>query len=314
MPELPEVQTTLNGLMETVIGLKITDIWSDYDSAYFKGADNIKDRKYFSYFKREVVNAKIISASRRAKNILIHLNNDKTILIHMKMTGHLMYGKYEFDPKRKYPWIPMAPPSLKDPFNRHIRLMFALSNGKFLALCDSRKFAKITLIESGKLHQSEHLKDSGPEPLEKDFTFEKFQERLNLRPNGKIKQVIMDPKIIAGVGNIYADESLWRAGIHPLELVRNLQEGSRALLKGASLKALFKAIKQTLSKGIDFGGDSMSDYRNIHGERGRFQEKHEAYRRTGLKCSLRGCGGTIRRVMVEARSAHYCDRHQRMNN
>jgi len=330
MPELPEVQTTVNGLNSTVIGLRISDVWSDYNSAYFKGSGNIKDQKYFSYFKKQIVGQKIVAVSRRAKNILISLENDKTILIHMKMTGHLMFGKYRFDSSlakniakisaknpaqsvkqkdkmiNKSPWFPVSPDSLKDPFNRHIYFVISFSNNKNLALSDSRKFAKITLIDSKTAHNSEHLRNLGPEPLNADFTFDKFLSRMNLCLNRKIKQAITDQEIIAGIGNIYADESLWRAGIHPEELVKNISS--------VKLRDLFKAIKQTLTKGIDLGGDSMSDYRNIHGEKGRFQEQHYAYQKTGTKCARAGCDGTIVRIVVGTRSTHLCNKHQRLNS
>ena len=349
MPELPEVQTTVNGLNQTVVGSHIIDAWSDYDSSYFKGADNIKDRTYFANFKKKIIGKKIISATRRAKNILIHLESatkeGETILIHMKMTGHLLFGKYNFVGKdnKKYTknspkWLPISPESLKDPFNRHIHFILTLKNGKrknfkkrkddtmddeavsHLALCDSRKFAKVTLIEpetGGKTDvqqnfylTSSHLMDIGPEPLEKSFTFEKFMARLDLKPHWKIKQTLMDQSVIAGIGNIYADESLWRAEIHPAEKVGNI--------KPAKMHKLFDAIKQTLSRGIDFGGDSMSDYRNIHGERGKFQEQHHAYQKTGERCDRvdrngkNNCNGTIVRIVVGTRGTHYCNTHQKL--
>ncbi len=312
MPELPEVQTTVNGLKKAVVGLNIADVWSDYDSVHHKGADNIKDRKYFARFKEEIIGSKIISIERRAKNILMNLDSGKTILVHMKMTGHLLYGEYEFNRSEKMAqrrdrisvrWIPISPESLRDPFNRHIHFVISFDNGKRLALSDARKFAKVTLLSTKEAHQSDHLNEIGPEPLGNKFTFDVFIDRLRLRPNGKIKQVLMDQKVIAGIGNIYSDEVLWRAGIHPLGQVKNIPT--------AKTRVLFKAIKQTLSRGIDLGGDSMSDYRNILGERGKFQEHHRAYRRTGLKCGKPGCGGTIRRIVVGSRSAHYCDQHQK---
>lgn len=286
MPELPEVQTTVSGLDRTIRGLVINDVWTEYNSPYFHGGDTIKDPKYFKYFKKNIKGAKIINITRRAKNILIHLSNKFTILIHMKMTGHVMYGNY----------------NRKDPFNRFIRLIFYLSNGKTMELCDTRKFAKVTLLESSTMHETVHLKDIGPEPLEKEFTFAIFKKQLNKKPQGKIKLVLLDQSIIAGIGNIYSDESLWRAGIHPESLVRKIPEGK--------LKELYKAIITTLSMGIDFGGDSMSDYRNIDGERGQFQEKHMAYRKTGSKCMKKNCSGKITRIVVGGRSTHFCNVHQ----
>jgi formamidopyrimidine-DNA glycosylase len=311
MPELPEVQTTVNGLRKHVIGLRIKEVWTNYNSAYYRGSDTIKDPVYFKHFKKEVVGRKIVSAERRAKNILINLEGGYTILVHMKMTGHLLYGIYKFNPStkteiKKDPWQPVAPESLKDPFNRRVRLIFSLSNGKHLALSDMRRFAKVTLLPTNIAHDSAHLMGIGPEPLEKSFTFDIFRSRLLLKPNGKIKQVLLDQAVIAGIGNIYSDESLWRAGIHPLEQVHNI--------KPAKMQELYEAIQSTLSKGIDFGGDSMSDYRNINGEKGKFQEQHSAYRRAGKKCLKKGCKGIINRIVVGGRGTHFCPVHQKLKN
>ena len=288
MPELPEVQTTASGLDRVIRGLVITDIWTEYNSPYFHGSDTIKDPKYFKYFKKTIKGAKITHVTRRAKNVLIHLSNSHTILIHMKMTGHVMYGNY----------------NRKDPFNRFIRLIFYLSNGKTMELCDTRKFAKVTVMPTETMHETVHLKGIGPEPLEKSFTFSVFENQLNKKSQGKIKIALLDQTIIAGIGNIYSDESLWRAGIHPEELVKNISD--------KKLKALYKAIRTTLSKGIDFGGDSMSDYRNIHGERGEFQEQHRAYRKTGTACSKPKCKGEIVRIVVGGRGTHFCSVHQKL--
>jgi formamidopyrimidine-DNA glycosylase len=287
MPELPEVQTTASGLDRVVRNLKIVGVWTDYRSSYFKGSDTIKDPKYFLYFKKEIRGRTITNVSRRAKNVLIHLSSNMTILVHMKMTGHILYGDY----------------NKKDPYNRFIHLILNLSNGKNIELCDARKFAKVTLIPTDSLHLSTHLRDVGPEPLEKKFTFDIFKERVYLKKNKKIKPVITDQTIIAGIGNIYADESLWRSGIHPEELVENVSE--------KKLKELFFAIKSVLSRGIDFGGDSMSDYRNIHGEPGKFQEQHQAYKQNGKKCGKKGCKGIIKIIVVAGRGTHYCPAHQK---
>jgi len=305
MPELPEVQTTVTGLSRTIIGLKIMDVWTDYNSPYFKGSHTIKDPVYYTYFRKEVIGKKIIGVSRRAKNILIHLESathgvvGNTILIHMKMTGHLMYGDY----------------NRTDPFNRFIHLIWTLSNGKTLELSDMRKFAKVTLLtdamNNGSMTQSVHLKGLGPEPLDKKFTFNIFKERLHTKPHGKIKTILMDQSIISGIGNIYSDEALFRAGIHPEKKVSDISN----LL----LKRLYEVTIFVLKKGIDFGGDSMSDYRNIDGERGKFQGQHQAYRKTGTPCTYtsgtgknaRKCPGIIQRKVVGGRSAHFCSVHQK---
>ena len=282
MPELPEVQTTVDGLNKTVKSYMIVAISTTYNSPFYKNKDDIKNPEFFKKFQKKVIGQKILRAERRAKNILIHLDSGDTILVHMKMTGYFFYN----------------PP--KDA--QYVRLNFTLENGKVLAFSDMRKFAKVTLIETKYIHESPHLKDLGPEPLDEDFNFHKFRAALMKRPRGKIKQVLMDPFVIAGIGNIYSDEILWRSCIHPLSTVEKIPE--------KNLKLAFKAMKEVLKKGIDFGGDSMSDYRNIKGEKGQFQEHHRAYMKHRTPCSQKKCSGILTKAKVGARSAHFCPVHQ----
>jgi formamidopyrimidine-DNA glycosylase len=302
MPELPEVQTTVTGLNKTIVGLKISDAWSDYDSSYYKGSETIKDKIYFEKFKKQIIGRKIISVNRRAKNVLINLDSDLTILTHMKMTGHFLFDNY----------------NKKDTFNNYIRFTITFSNSKKLYFSDLRKFAKITLVKTSSMHEGEHLKNLGSEPLDSHFTFNKFIERLELKPALKIKLALMDQSIIAGIGNIYADESLWLAGIHPetkvsklLKNIVNNERKDKVFDKSNELEILYKSIRSLLKKGIRFGGDSMSDYRNVYGEKGEFQGKHNAYQKTGEKCSKKGCGGKIVRIVVGGRGTHLCDTHQK---
>lgn len=289
MPELPEVQTTVSGLKRNIIGLTITDVWTDYNSTHFIGSHTIKDPAYFKIFKKTVRGSKIIDVTRRAKNVLIHLSNKHTIIVHMKMTGHLLYGDYD----------------RSDPFNRFVHFILYLSNGKNVELSDMRKFAKVTVVTTDTMHETDHLKDIGPEPLERSFTYAVFKSRIFLKSQGKIKPTLLDQSIIAGIGNIYSDESLFRADIHPEEKVSNIPD--------ARLKKLYEAILVTLKKGIDFGGDSMSDYRNVDGKRGKFQEQHQAYRKTNQKCMKKGCSGKIVRSVVAGRGTHYCNVHQKLS-
>ena len=310
MPELPEVQTTVNILNGRIKGLAILDVWTDYDSSFHKGKENIKNKKYFPFFKKEVVGRKVLGVKRRAKNVLINVSHGhaegragKTILVHLKMTGHLLYGKYEFDGKK---WFPMDGGALFDPYNRFIHLVFSLSNGKFLALSDARKFAKVFVFDTDKINSMEDLKKLGPEPLEKSFTFKIFREQLNKKSSGRIKTVLMDQTIISGIGNIYSDEVLWMSGIHPLSRAKDISE--------AKMKLLFESIKKVLDESLKVGGDSMSDYRNPLGEKGGYQKIHKVYRRIGEKCGKKNCKGIIRRIKVGGRSAHFCDVHQRLGD
>src|SRR3989344_3648767 len=187
MPELPEVQTTVNGLNQTVKGKKIVDVQTNYNSPHYVGRDDIKNPKFFALFRKKVKGTKILKAERRAKNILIHLSNRQTILVHMKMTGHFVYNR---------------------PATTFVRLDFKLNNGKHLVLSDLRKFAKVTLVKTDELEKSFHLEHLGPEPLDKNFKFPNFNFQIQKKPRRKIKQVLMDQSLISGIGNIYSDEIL----------------------------------------------------------------------------------------------------------
>lgn len=307
MPELPEVQTTTTGLNKTVVGLKITDAWSSLPHKKHPRNDEVKSAVFWESFKKDVIGKKILKAERLGKNILIHLSGDKTMLVHMKMTGHLLYGKYrpgnasDGEESHTWPWWPEEK-TLRDPYNRFIRVLFKLNNGRSLAFCDSRKFGKITLFETKKAFETRHLKDVGMDALDPKMTYKTFKERLLKRKTGRIKNVLMDQSLIAGIGNIYSDEMLWESGIHPEEKVFKIPE--------TKFKKMYLSMKPLLKRGISFGGDSTSDYRNIYGKPGKFQNKHHVYRKTGKRCERRGCPGVIIRLVVGGRSAHFCPIHQ----
>lgn len=301
MPELPEVHTTVTGLQTVLPTLSITTVWSDMWSDARLSKNTIKDRSYFPYFKKYTLGVQIVQVRRRAKHILIDLDNGFTIIIHMKMTGHLMYGKYIQDKKyngREWSWIPVEKNSpLNDPYNRHIHVVFTLSNNQQLVFCDSRKFGTIVVEKTDTLHTG-RLSHLGPEPLETSFTKKQFKERLMKSPTRVIKTVLMDQSIIAGIGNIYSDEMLHRAHILPTRTAKSLSASEYTLL--------FTSMKIVLIKGIDFGGDSTSDYRNITGARGAFHENHRVYLRTKEKCLTKNCKGLISKKTIGGRSAHFC--------
>ncbi len=307
MPELPEVQTTVTGLGKVLPGLTIRDVWSDLPTMKITRSDYRSTIKYLPFwknFKKEVTGKKILSVERRAKNILINISGDNTILIHMKMTGHIMVGQYEL---HKNTWLPHEKEknaALRDPYNRFIHFVIVLSNGKHMVLSDTRKFAKVTLISTTDAYNTVHLKGLGPEPLHKEFKLENFVGRLQTKKSGKIKSALMDPTIIAGIGNIYSDEMLWLAGINPEERVENIPKDK--------MKLLYTSMQKVLTKGIDFGGDSMSDYRDVEGKRGKFQNHHNAYRKKGERCGKKGCPGVIIRKVIGGRSAHFCSIHQKL--
>ncbi len=301
MPELPEVHTTATILNKLIKGRTIKFVWSDYNSAYYKGKETIKDPAYFAKFKKAVTGKKALRVWRRAKNVLIDIEGDQTILVHMKMTGHLLYGSYSYNARRDWKWF-SEEKHLNDPFNRFVHLVFELDNGKHVAFSDMRKFATVKLI-SDKKALAKEFSQTGPEPLDPKFDWRELKRVVLQKPNGKIKTVLMDVGVIAGIGNIYSDEILWNTKINP--------ERRASKISDAEFKSILKFTKQLLTKGIDFGGDSMSDYRNPYGMKGKFQAHHQVYQRKNEKCLRRGCDGVIKRIVVGARSAHFCPACQR---
>jgi len=275
MPELPEVETTVRGLKKTIVGKKILDVWTDWPKM-FKTVP-------YSKFKREIKGRKIKDVKRRGKNIIFELSGNYRLHMHLKMSGNLLVGKF---------------PNANEPY---VHTIFALSGGEQLAFSDIRKFGKIDLFR--KKEEEDDLKNLGPEPLERSFTLKKFKERLKDRPNAKIKAVLLDQRVIAGIGNIYSDEILWGAGIHPERVVKDIEE--------KYFQKMYQAMKKILEKAMEYRGDSMGTYRDIYGRRGAFQHFHRAYRQTGKPCPKRDCSGIIERIKVGGRSAHFCPKHQK---
>lgn len=272
MPELPEVQTTVSGLRSKVLKRAFVDVWTDTEKLFKKIS--------FKEFKKKIKGKKIKDIKRRGKNLIFELSDGYFLLVHLKMTGHFLYDEWK-----------------EDPMNRFIRVKFFLDNHKVLALSDLRKFARIELLKEKEL--KERLESLGPEPLEEKFTFEKFKEVLG---KGRIKQTLMNQNVIVGVGNIYADEILWKAKVHPERKATSLSE--------KELEDIYLATRKVLSQALKLGGTSISDYRNVRGERGTFGEKLKAYHRHGKKCSR--CGTIMERKKIAQRSAHFCPKCQKL--
>jgi formamidopyrimidine-DNA glycosylase len=307
MPELPEVQTTVDGLNETVIGKQIKSLWSDYQKKDHSRKEEIKNLDFWNHFKRKTVGKKILNSKRRGKNILIYLSNETTILVHMKMTGHLLFGNYRPGKKtdgqelHSWKWWGDTNP-LQDPFNRFIHFAIHFEDGSSLAFCDSRKFGKVTLLEKGSREETNLMK-LGPDAVDDKISLKLFTSQLMKQSGRAIKTVLMDQNIITGIGNIYSDEILWLSGINPRRRA--------ATLTTEEFKLMHKSMRPVLMKGLKLGGDSTSDYRNIYGEHGEFHHSHNAYRLTGKACSKKNCRGEILREVINGRSGHFCSSHQK---
>jgi len=289
MPELPEVETIVRELKAEVLNRTFLDTWTDAKSLI----------KNFSFedFQKIIKGKKIIDVRRRGKNILIDISSDYVLLIHQKITGHLLLGNLVFE---KGKWVPKEKgPLSDDPMNRFLHVVFNLDDGRQLALSDARKFAKIELWQKDALEKSKEYMKLGPEPLDKEFTFGKFKE-LFIKKKGKIKQVLMDQTFVVGIGNIYASEILFSAKIHPEEDVTRLDE--------EDLKRIYSSMVKILNKSIELKGDSFSDFRTLSGERGGFQSIVNVYQREGQKCFK--CGEKIKRIIQGGRSSFYCPKCQ----
>ncbi len=310
MPELPEVETTARGLTTHIAGLRIDDLWTDYRSAFHVGKKTIKNPAYLKTFRAAVIGKRILGARRRAKYVLLDLEGGLTMVIHMKMTGHFLYGSFIHIPKNKSRGTPdiwtargnANDDELNDPFNRHVRLVFTLDNGKHLAFSDMRRFATITLFNTEK-EMGEAFASIGPEPFDATLTPAVLAKRLQRKVRTPIKQALLDQTVVAGIGNIYGDEILWHAGIHPATPAASLDR--------TALASILRHARAILAFSISVGGDSMSDFRTIEGKRGGFHPFHKAYRQTGKRCQRKGCSGTICRTVIGARSAHFCSVHQK---
>jgi formamidopyrimidine-DNA glycosylase len=285
MPELPEVETTVKILRQKVLGKTFVDVWSDAKKIV-KKPDN------FLEFKKLINGKKIKKVWRLAKNVIFELSEGYSLLIHQKMTGHLLLGKWSL---RDGVWQTQKPGPLNDPYNRFLHVIFFFDDKKMMALSDVRKFAKIELQKTQDMLNSKEIKSLGPDPLSKNFSIEKFKNILKNKKR-KIKQVLMDQKNISGIGNIYASESLWHAKIHP--------EKQASKLTPIEAERLYEFIKKVLTKSIELGGESFSDYRKPDGSRGGFDTERKAYKREGQACSR--CGKKIKRIKIEQRSTFYC--------
>ena len=321
MPELPEVENVVRSLRPNLVGRRILDIelpssaggtsngraakrrvngkssGRSKDQGKNRGGDQGKEKTSpilrrllatpVEEFLSGLRGARVESVRRHGKNVLIAVRKDNAaegdpsedtcLLVHLGMTGRLLFE------------------STPEPTRSHTHLIFNLdAPGSWLHFSDPRRFGKLRLISN---QESDSISELGPDPLEiplKDFT-----ERLRGRRT-MIKALLLDQRFLRGLGNIYADESLFRAGIHPSVIAARLNR-ERAM-------RLYQGIRETLAQAIDLGGSSISSYVDAQGRQGRFQRAHQVYQRTGQPCFQ--CGTPIRRMVIASRSTHFCSRCQ----
>ncbi len=265
MPELPEVETTVRSLREPLINKTIVGMKNDWPG-HIVNAE-------ISEFRDRVVGSTFQSIARRGKYLIFSLDSGEFLIIHLKMTGHLSVVD-ELEPQ--------------DPYAHTV---FLLDSGKELRFRDVRKFGRIYLVED----RDQVLGKLGPEPLEKSFTPELLYSMLQRRKR-ILKPLLLDQSFIAGLGNIYADEALHRAAIHPRRHSNSLNQ--------AESHSLFHGIRDILEMAINRNGASIDSYRKPDGSKGSMQNSLQVYGRSGEPCPR--CGNSVQRVILGNRSSHFC--------
>jgi len=281
MPELPEVETIRRDLDQKIRGKKIKDIITDNPKIFTPN---------FSLIKKKIKNQVVQNLKRRGKLLIFKLKNGLYVLIHLKMTGQLVYADKKKLVVGGHPIV-----GEKSLPNKFTHATFFFSDGSVLYFNDVRKFGYIKLVDKDSLEKV--LENFGMEPLSQKFTLNKFKKILAKHPKNKIKQLLMTQKDIAGLGNIYADESCFYAHIRPTRLVGTLKE--------EEIKKLYSSVKRVLKLSIKNRGTSFNTYVDGSGKKGNFVPLLKIYRREGEKCK-RGDGGIVKKVRIGGRSAHYC--------
>jgi formamidopyrimidine-DNA glycosylase len=289
MPELPEVETIAKGLRQTIIGQKVKTIQAIFPDIV---------RQNFNIFKKAVTHKKIKKVRRRGKYLLIDLSGDKTILVHLGMTGNLLLHV-------RHPLSAVRRQHQNNKINRHDKhdhLIFCfLGSNEQLCYNDQRKFGKIKVFDTDKENQVPELKKLGPDAI--DVTPAEFVELFRKR-KGRIKSALLNQHIVAGLGNIYADESLFEARINPAQKIDRLSK--------PKLVQLHQVINKILRKAIKAGGSSIDNYLNVDGNMGRFQLQHKVYGMEGERCKR--CGTKIKRIKINQRSSYFCPRCQPLHS
>ena len=287
MPELPEVETVRIGLSELLPGRVVASVTYDTDKSFPNAPGDVE---------AFLIGACVVVIKRRAKLLMIELSSDYTLLIHLKMTGQLVFVSRETRFGAGHPTDSLVS-QLPD---KSTRVTFNFEDGSQLFFNDQRKFGWAKLLPTTEVMNIDFMLRVGPEPLAADFTVEQFVLRLQRRKNTSVKAALLDQSVIAGVGNIYADESLWGAKIHPATLVKNVPN--------QSLHTLFTELQLVLNLAIEQGGSSNHTYVNAEGKKGSYMHFARVFRREGLACPH--CGATIEKLRVASRGTHICPQCQ----
>ena len=289
MPELPEVETVKIGLQRLLPGRVIKTVDFDWPKSFPNAEADVE---------AFLIGAEIVQVERRAKVLLIELSTKYSLVIHLKMTGQLVFrgGSQRFGAGHPSDSLVGELP------DRSTRVTLTFTDGTKLFFNDQRKFGWVRLLATAEVPMLDFFKKVGPEPLAADFTWQDMKQRLLKRKNTNIKAALLDQSVIAGVGNIYADESLWGAKIHPATLVRNLSD--------AKFKLLHKSLRDILELSISKGGSTDQHYVDAEGKRGKYLTFANVFRKEGQPCPR--CGTVILKTRVAGRGTHTCPHCQKL--
>ena len=273
MPELPEVETVKRGLQSSVEGRRLTSVET-------RRAD--LRAPFPEDFENRLTGRRVERLWRRAKYIMADLDGGETLVIHLGMSGRIRVYKQAADDIGQ---------------GKHDHVVFETDAPARIVFTDHRRFGLMTIVETRSIESHKLFKDLGIEPLSKQFRAD-YLKRVLKGKKTPIKSALLDQRVIAGLGNIYACEALWRSRISP--------KRRAARLKDANLNVLSRAIKEVLMQALGAGGSSLRDHRQTNGELGYFQNAFAVYDREGEPCMRRGCDGTITRIVQSGRSTFYC--------
>lgn len=282
MPELPEVETVRRGLSKLIIGKTIVSQLHDTPKGFPNSSADVE---------QFLIGAAITDIRRRAKVLMIDLSTQYTLVIHLKMTGQLVFrGEHVFGAGHPNESLIGELP------DRSTRVTLTFDDGSHLYFNDQRKFGWMKLLPTIEVPNIDFMKKVGPEPLESDFTPAEFTERFTRRAKTNIKAALLDQSVVAGVGNIYADESLWAAKIHPKRLVNTVTSDEFILL--------YTELRAVMNKAIEKGGSTDKNYVSAEGKRGSYLDFANVFRREGQDCPR--CGAEIIKFKAAGRGTHIC--------
>jgi len=273
MPELPEVETIRRGLLEKVKGKRVSRVKVEKEKSLKMVSP--------SEFERRLVGKIFSDIKRRGKYLIICLDSESTLVIHLKLTGRLIFSKSGEMPK-------------------YTKIVFTFDDGSQLFFSDMRGFGEVHLVEGTNFQTIPGLAEIGPEPLESNFNAEALVHLLEKR-RGKIKPVLMDQRVIAGLGNIYSQEILFRAGIHP--------ERDASTLSKEEIKTIYENLTTVLGEAITLKGTSTDAYVDLNGRKGNFEVRLQVYGREDQACSK--CGSPIRKKKIAGRGTYFCPECQK---